>query len=193
MAKRGRKAKVVTVTTGEAGSTNTADIVKGPTVDQTNEALKEANEENPPIENLPAIDDRRLTHQNASNNLLWVPSDLYARARKAGVSDEQMVNLGSPEKLKRFCDQVSPETNPDALPKRGIVPPAPVQKKPSKIPPQYTNINRDDQRPEKSAVESFIRKINIVYDSPKMKRVVKTVVYDCEKKQIVSALYEIEQ
>lgn len=51
-------------------------------------------------------------------------------------------------------------------------------------------VEKDNVRAEKESIERVVRKINIKYNSPAMKTITKTVVYDCKTKQVVSAQYE---
>jgi hypothetical protein len=126
---------------------------------------------------------------------LKIPKDLHDRARKVGVSDEQMMNLGNAEAVKQFCDQISPTTNPDAFPKADVV----IPRKTSPIPgwadavPASFGVANDDLKAEKDSIERIVRKLNIKHNNPKLKRIKKTVVYDCQSKKVIFANYEVEQ
>ena len=51
------------------------------------------------------------------------PVELYKRARGCGLGDGQIESYASAEELKSKCDRLSPRTNPDARPKKGVVKP----------------------------------------------------------------------
>ncbi len=52
-----------------------------------------------------------------------VPTELYNRARKQiGISREKIASFDDAAALKAYCDKISPQTNPDGRPKRGVVP-----------------------------------------------------------------------
>jgi hypothetical protein len=119
-----------------------------------------------------------------------IPIDLYDRARKLGITDEQILAAGSAENLKALCDQVSPQTDPDALVKPDIQPPAPP--KPVTHAPAKVEMVKDDIRAEQDTLASFHRKMNVKYNSPEMKTITKIVEYDCATRRVVSATFEIE-
>lgn len=59
---------------------------------------------------------KKKSKQKTASNLL------IQRAKKIGLSDEQIATYPDAESLKRKCDEISPRTNPDAQPKRGKIP-----------------------------------------------------------------------
>jgi len=120
---------------------------------------------------------------------LELPESLYQRARKAGMSDDQIRNYTDADALKTFLDTISPSTNPDAVPKADVVEPAPERK--PEVLPDKMDVHKDKIREEKEIIESMVRKLNIKFDTPALSKIVKTVVYDCQKKQIEKAEYEI--
>ncbi len=48
---------------------------------------------------------------------------LYKRARKIGMTDNQIKAQSDAAAVKAFCDQLHPASNPGAKPKPGVVPP----------------------------------------------------------------------
>ena len=120
-----------------------------------------------------------------------MPQALLDRAKKLGV-DPQSYTI--PEKLKEYLDMVSPETNPDALPKKAVVPTPIVIRNPiKKKAPTEVPLHKDNFRDERKAIEHLVRGINVKFSNPPMTTIVKTVVYDCQTRQVTGGKYEIIQ
>ncbi len=58
---------------------------------------------------------------NKKKNTKGFPTDLYKRARRAGMGEEQIASFATAEDLKAKCDRISPNTNPDSKVKKGVV------------------------------------------------------------------------
>jgi hypothetical protein len=120
-----------------------------------------------------------------------IPASLYERARKAGVSEAQMKSLGTVANIFNYCNQISPKTNPDAMPKKGETVKGPATPVPETMPATMA-VHKDTLGDEKGIIESVVRKLNIKFKNPPLNTITKTIVFDCKKKQIVSAEYAIE-
>lgn len=134
-----------------------------------------------------------VTEEEFSNNLVEVvqiPQDLLDRCKKIGVSNDQIKQLGTVEAIKAFCDQISPETNPDSLPKKGEV--KEVVREPEAI-PEIVPVHKDKIREEKEAIESIVRGINIKFNTPVLTKITKVIEYDCETGQVIKAEYTIRK
>ena len=119
-----------------------------------------------------------------------MPVELLARATKLGITTEQIRSLGTAGNLKAYCDQASPQTNPDAMVKADIRPAVEVN---AQGVPATIDVAKDDVNAEKQTIERVVRKLNIKHNNPKISTITKTVVYDCQSKKIVSAAYKVER
>ena len=108
--------------------------------------------------------------------------DLYIRARKKiGMSDAQIETYGTPELLKRACDGISPQTNPDIRPQKGTVRP-PLNK-----PPVPDKIEFDSKfvasgfasrrQFDEAALQAKLRELNRRHGSPKPVKIVQTTYF----------------
>jgi hypothetical protein len=107
---------------------------------------------------------------------------LYVRAKKVGVSKEQMDSLTSDEARKAFLDMVSPKTNPDARPRQSK--PKPAEKFPpmppkfeieSKLEAQFISQNRAQF--DESSLQAELRRINRMYGPGKPVRIIKDMTF----------------
>ena len=109
-------------------------------------------------------------------------SALYKRAKKAGITKEQMDSFPDDEARKAFLDRVSPATNPDARPKEGS--PKPTPKFPpmpkmiefeSKLEAQFITQNRAQF--DENTLQAKLREINRKYGPGKPVKIVKTMTF----------------
>jgi len=114
---------------------------------------------------------------------------LFERAKKIGLTQEQMDSYGTPENLKAFLDSISPRTNPDARIKQGEVK-EPVKREPEKMPSEIA-LDREELARETNSIQGLVRKLNIKFNTPKITKVVKVVEYDPKSKKIVKSGYII--
>ena len=75
-------------------------------------------DENEVLEDLPVIDDRRLTHSKVGGILL--SSDIVKRAKNLGFTDEQIATYTDPVALKIACDQVKPQATLYSEPEKKV-------------------------------------------------------------------------
>lgn len=107
---------------------------------------------------------------------------LYKRAKKAGVTKEQMDSFPDDEARKAYLDRVSPQTNPDARPKEGTPKPAqqfePMPDKfefDSKLEAQFIMTNRIQF--DENNMQAKLREINRKYGPGKPVKIVKTMTF----------------
>ena len=121
--------------------------------------------------------------QQAADKMGKQPKDaLYDRARKIGMSAEMIATYPDEDALKKACDGISPQTNPDARPKEGVIPPPKVYDKmpdkfefDSKLEAKFITQNRASF--DENNLKAKLRRINRRYGAQKPVKIVKTVTF----------------
>jgi len=93
------------------------------------------------------------------------------RAKKVGFTDRQIEQFANDDILNATCDSVSPQTNPDARPKRGIVPEK--KDRPDDMPDQFDFVSELECRQsttnraqfDRDNLNAELRRINRRYGS----------------------------
>ncbi len=110
-------------------------------------------------------------------------SPLYERAKKVGVTKEQMDSFPNDKARKAYLDRVSPKTNPDARPKEALsAKPAPqfepMPKKfefDSKLEAQFITQNRAQF--DENTLQTKLREINRKYGPGSPIKIIKTMTF----------------
>jgi hypothetical protein len=118
-----------------------------------------------------------------------LPEDVQQRAKDLGITQEQIDSCGTVEKLIEFMDSINLSSNPDTFPPTETKPVAKVDL--NKI-PRTINLKKEDIRKEEADCRSIWSLFNRKYSTPGVKKITKTVVFDCVTRKVTEAKYDIE-
>jgi len=126
---------------------------------------------------------KRKKTKKVTKKKVLVDPKVIARAKKIGMRDDRIALFQNTESLVEYLNGISPQSDPDAKVKAGVLPPAKKYDKgmPNKFEIESkletSQLSRNRAQFDESNLQAELRRINRKYGAHKLDKVVRTVMY----------------